>query len=202
MTEKKIDVKLLKKWINPYYLQQHILMQLPDSYKRDSIIQLRSFLHETAFKELKKQLARTKLVKKSIPDQYVYKEIDLKQLKDFAAFLNSPTFKQYLKFITGLQGKKAAYSLKVFGHSDYTLLHDKEKGWNGVDLLLDITDDWEQSWGGYVRYSNSEGTLFTLVPHENTLTLLKRTSDMHSFVKYVNAAVGKQKRVFVEGIIK
>lgn len=202
MVEATIDVKLLKQWINPYYLQQHILLQLPEAFTRDGIIQLISFLREDTSSRLKQQISAAPTIIQSLPDSYVYEETDLNLFPELVTFLYSPTGKRFIEFITSIPCKKATYGIKSFGHRHYTLLHDEEKGWQGVDLVLDLTAAWHDTWGGYTRYINAQETLFTIFPKANTLTLIRRTKDMHSFVKYVNASAGKHKRIFIEGIIE
>jgi len=105
-------------------------------------------------------------------------------------FLRSRVFGTFLEHLTGLSIAEAYRGeVRKFKHQDYTMIHDNQEhhSSDGLDVLLGVQGDtaWKEDDGGFVTYLDSEDELLTLIPRNNTLSLVYREQGCMQFVKFV-----------------
>jgi len=104
-----------------------------------------------------------------------------------------------LPFLRSLFKKQPDFRSYRFGWKDYTLLHDLDMQKPGIDIIIDLAEDWQEKWGGSVYYVDGTGNFTKMPIKANTLILVKRTSGNNRFIKYVNHLAGTRKRSLLIG---
>ena len=87
--------------------------------------------------------------------------------------------------------------LLVFGTSDYIIANDRTKEKPGIDLILDVTDTWDDSFGGHITYVDGSGDGLVLPAKKNMFVIVERKKDQQRVVTYVNHHARKKKHSFL-----
>ena len=93
-----------------------------------------------------------------------------------------------------MKSKPKLYSFSV---GDYTLLNDGRTEKDGIDIIFDLTEQWDPSAGGVITYVDGTGDALKIHIKSNSLIIVRRQREMQRFVKYVNHNAGKKRRLFV-----
>ena len=178
--------------INKDYLKYDALGSITDVLNKIGSVQLRSFMDEKSFKKIVKEASKIRMKRLYFP---------LKESYLFAKFNNGGLLKELEAFFSLLVGKrlkvKSSYLIS-FKHKDYFLLNDIKKESNGFKAIFELTERWDDKSGGYACFLKNGKEFVRIFPIKNSLTIVKTSKDMQSFVKYVNHNAGKRKRIFVE----
>ncbi len=209
----------LYQWLKKDYLQQKTVIQMRELYNQENDsnqkqvikqLQLQQFFN-TKIKTVVKQLFCLDATRKYVPNIYNYsfaqkirnvQKIDdksdgNKELMNFLALFQSEEWIKYISFITGIKVVNCTLKIKSFGHKDYSLIHDSIEQKKAIIVLVDITPNWKDEFGGY--FVLHKGEEFFVVPSaENSILIYERDQEMKSFVKYVNHHAGKKKKIFLE----
>ena len=100
----------------------------------------------------------------------------------------------FLSKITNKKIKKLSGQVLSFGWKDYTILHDTVKEKQSYDIIIDLTNSWQEDFGGNIIYVDGTGDYVKIPDRRNTLTIVKRKKNIRHFVKYVNNLAGRKKR--------
>lgn len=193
----------LQEWINPLYLTPQTLQQIHTAFSQAQpfpFIQLGNFLLEQKAESLRTALLKAKKVETYIPHMHSYSTIkEDKTIAAYKEFFENSGFLTLLGTMIKQPCKKATVSCKSFEQRNYTLLHDTVQQKEGIYCFLDVTKDWPAQANGqtiFVSETGAEPVIFSRA--WNTLNIVKRTANTHSFVKYVNAAAGNKEVLLME----
>jgi len=75
------------------------------------------------------------------------------------------------------------------------ILNDKYLDKSGIDIIIDITKNWDEKWGGLFTYTDGLGNYVQVPPAENSLTIVKRKKGMNGFINYINHYAKKKERI-------
>ncbi|MDO8564279.1 MAG: 2OG-Fe(II) oxygenase family protein [Nanoarchaeota archaeon] len=185
--------------INKMYLDDGVIDQIADAFTQQGFIRLEKFLNEKEYIYFINSLNSADSKIEKVPDRYSYSLIECDEI-----IFGSVGFKELLSKVVGKKVGKMTLSVKRFGWKDYTLVHDDEAGKEEMRFFFILADKWNVEWGGNVVYMAEDGLgnpiIFPITG--NSLCIVKKKKDMHSFVKYVNNLAGKNSFVVVEGKIK
>lgn len=175
--------------LNPIYNEEKTLAKIREQFKADfPSIQLHEILAPEAYTQLRKTLLEPTYTREHIPDKHRYARAPLSK----ALLKNIITFIEKLLNITSTTTDLHAYQMEW---KDYTLMHDEETK-ECVEFILDLTQDWDESWGGMTIYHEEDYHI--IPPTHNTLVIIRRSKKTQRFIKYINNHVQK-KRHFILG---
>lgn len=191
-----VNVELLKEWISPRYLQTSTLLQVKEILSKQNNIQLGEFFATKKFKELQKELSKTKLKRKYLPDKrdYFIPKKD-KNLKEFNKFVRSKEFQSLVEFLTNKKTKFKASEIQIFKHQNYTLIQDELKNKKQVQVICDFTKNWNVEWGGQKSYLDEGKNPIKIKPLENSVCIIILSDNTKEFIKYINFKAGKNKLI-------
>lgn len=150
------------------------LERIKTTFETEGSITLLSFFDEEYFNGLQKKIGKLNFKKENDPVTHSYSKASY--------HLNDPDLVQFIKLLTGKTIKTStAYS---FQWKDYTILNDKFKPKPGLDIVLDLTNNWQTDWGGTTFYSDGKEDYIQVASSRNSLTIVKWIG--RKFVKYVN----------------
>ncbi len=78
-----------------------------------------------------------------------------------------------------------------------SLLNNKKVTKRSVFHLIDLTEEWNEHFGGAIHYINGTGDFTKISVEANKLILFTREDNTHRFVKYVNCNAKNKKRLFL-----
>jgi len=96
------------------------------------------------------------------------------------------------------KGKLVSMKLYQFGQGDYTILNDNQYEEEGMTVIIELTPSWKKESGGFSSWIKEGEEVYRLYPIPDSLTLVKTTKTMKSFVKYVNKNAAQMKRIYIE----
>ena len=170
--------------INKLYLRKENIKQIKKIlYSSNNLnsIELPNFLDGPYYDALRKRIISLKYKSYIDPLNFKYSMANVP-----AALINDPNL---LAFVSLVFGKKInhidAYSYKL-RWKDYTILNDDSLEKAGVDVIFDLTENWDEKNGGVVVYADGTGEYFTLPPRKNSMFIVRRKRNVHKFIKYLN----------------
>lgn len=83
------------------------------------------------------------------------------------------------------------------GWKDYEILTD-DSNYKGVEIVIDLTDTWEESWGGEIRYTDGNEKLL-MIPIQKNMMSVTKMGDMYRYITYCNHHCNGHKRVLLVG---
>lgn len=106
------------------------------------------------------------------------------------AIFRSPEFAALLEKLTGLTLAQVHSEVRRFRQGAYTLAQDNqdqhsERGLDGYYFLCPV-DAWDVDVGGQITYMDEEDELATMIPSDNSFSLVFRDVGCMKYVKYVN----------------
>ena len=181
--------------IKQTYLQN--IEKLKQAFEEDKefpYLNLFDFLEKEFYQQLKNEIKGLNFKKEKQPLTHSYSKADAgKLLIDFVA---SKDFKELIKKITN---KKIDTTISVYNLSwrDYIILNDQKKEESKLDIIIDFTEKWADSFGGSLIYVNGTGDYLMIPIKENTISIVKKKMDVNSFIKYVNNHAKNKERFVV-----
>lgn len=177
--------------INKFFLEEKTLEEMAIFFNKESFIQLDSFFKDSALIDLKKSLVNYNYIKEYKPMFWKKKYIDIKNLYSldilkFVEFFRSSFFLNYIETFTGFNLIFKKISIENYTVGDYTLLNDRNKNKEGLDITFDLSDDFKQNWGGTSVYLIKTEDIFYLTPKYNSLTIIYNDENMMKYLKYIN----------------
>ena len=182
--------------INPLYTKEESILQIQKMWEEKHSVMLANFFTQTSYRKKEKELKKAVYRRDMMPDQYssaTKKERELGREKEFLHFLAQILKKKTVHLI----GEMYQFSWK-----DYTTLHDKNKEKPGIDIIIDFTPEWNESYGGAVVYTDGKGGYTKLFAQKNVLMMIRREQGINKFVQYINNLSRGKKRYLFLGRIK
>lgn len=167
--------------INKHYLT--LIEQVAQAMEQEfPSVSLQQFLEEDVYEALVRSYEGVAFTQYTFKLKHSFK---LAEINDSAReILNSDEVIHFLSAVLGKPVLRIEADAYKFTHRDYTILHDDDVN-EGVDFVLDLTQEWDPNWGGSVIYVDKEGEYRAISPAPNTLTLTRRDG-VRRFVHYLN----------------
>lgn len=186
------------KMINSVYMGIDTITQLKSQYNSDSefeTVSLSQFLELDYLEEISKELSGLSFRRTNRP--IMYRKMIANVPTILQDLYTSSGFKELFEEITGEVLNISSEELVQFGHTDYQILHDELLPPPGIDLILDLTEEWDDEQGGFITYTDGDGDFSTLTQRRGTLSIVNRNSTHHRFVKYVNHHAENSSRCYL-----
>jgi hypothetical protein len=184
--------------INHSYLESSTLSELSSHFNSDPefrTLSLAQFLDPEFYSILQKELKNTIFERDNRP--IMYRRETAEPGTEILSLLSNSDFGTILNQILGHDFSIEKSTLMRYGVSDYQILHDNLVESPGVDVIIDLTDDWNDDFGGYVVYTDGDGEFLTLSQKGRMLSIVDRGTSYHRFVKYVNHYAENRWRTFL-----
>lgn len=112
----------------------------------------------------------------------------------------SPEFAELLGKLTGLTLEKVHSEVRRFRQGAYTLAQDNqdqhaERGLDAYYFMCPV-DNWDVDVGGQITYMDEEDELATMIPSDNSFSLVFRDVGCMKYVKYVNNEAPAERQEF------
>ena len=65
-------------------------------------------------------------------------------------------------------------------------MSDKQEKSECLNVIFDISDDWNKACGGVLTYTTKEEEVFYVEPSFNSLTILYKPKEVMKYLKYIN----------------
>ncbi len=197
--------------INEFYFSEETQDNITAVFKNQNIVSLKQFLYPEFYNKLKSILPKIKWKKEFHPINCSYNYCNsntnpnskINQIKELEELSKDKDFRELLTIITGKQVKnKLNLTIQSFGWKNYTIINDESIEEPGVDIIIDLTEEWNDEWGGNIVLVDGSGDYTDISHAPNTLTIINRKKGEHKFVKYVNHLSGNKKRMFLVASLK
>ncbi len=185
--------------INKIYEREETKKEMQNFFLDEGFIQFKDFLNLDEMenflkspKDISNFLNKNLFIKKYIPDKYSYKEYNFNgefnlEILKLLEFFKSKNFIKYLEEISDFDLIFKSINLRMYEKGDYTLLHDEElRNDDYLELIYDLSDELEDDEGGILTYVTKFEEVFYLSSFFNSLTIVYRSSDLMSYLKYMN----------------
>jgi hypothetical protein len=190
--------------INKGYLGKELQTEMQDFFSENVFLQLTQFMQEE-HDLFKKALFDSKHFKKIYNPVIESKEVlDLTQefnidVIKYIEFFRSKEFIHFLEEIVDFSLQIKNLKIVKYSHKDFVLLSDLKKENDDVlEVFFDISDDWNEKYGGTQTYTTKEEEILHLEPQYNTLTILYKPEEVMKYLKYINHRAEKKEIVRVE----
>jgi len=176
--------------INKLYLQN--IEKIKQTFRKNkalSSIQLHDFFIPECYEQIKRDVKKLKFKKSYLATSHSYQESNFNVVPTEVI--------DFLSKITGKKVKKLNLKALVFSWKDYIIINDKLKEKPGIDVIFDLTEDWNENSGGSIVYVNGSGEYFRIPPKGNSLLIVERKKGTQKFVQYMNHYSKNKKRYLV-----
>ncbi len=180
--------------INTKYIKKDILHQIKEVFaQRDQFqnIRLQNIFSTEIFKQLKQEIQNIPLQNDINPLSHKRKCAKLPQN------LTQKLQKSGLQTIFDLFSlKPQEFTVYEYEHRDYSILLDtNQNNKTTFDIIIDLSDEWNEKWGGSYVFIDKQGEYIELDVLPNSITILKRKTGERFFTKYINHYAKKQKKL-------
>ena len=177
--------------VNPAYLKEENKQKIRKSFLHGEFpaVILKDFFSREFYEELQKKVSSLNFKRDVVVLHHSYAlssiNISSKELYEFVSFVTK-------KKIDELQFRAYLLTWK-----DYMILNDKYLEKPGIDMVIDLNDDWNAQWGGIVTYTDGKGTAYPLSPTANSLAIVERKKGLQKYFQYVNHHGKEKKRLLL-----
>ena len=167
------------------YNDPELIDSIKEIFDREGIVQLNEFVED---REKLVKIAR-RLKKEYNPLRYSFESAEIKESE----------VREILEFVNKIkEGKITSMKCYQFCHKDYTLMNDNQYEEEGMTVIIELTPSWKKESGGFSSWIKDNEEAYRLYPIPDSLTLVKTTRAMKSFVKYVNKRAGELQRIYLK----
>ncbi len=189
----KDNINILKQWVNNLYLIPNNIDAAAEQFTVNGHVHITDFFVEKKATELSTKLKKATWKESYEPDLHKYCHAKITE-----SFLQSAIFRTLLGKMLKTNGEKSTFEALQFGHGDYTLLHDKEHGKQGIFVWFDFTKDWQKDAGGMTVFTEEDKDPLLCVPTWNRFNAVHIKKQTGIFTKYVNCHAGKKKIILLK----
>lgn len=170
--------------INPSYVQPDLMDQISHHFQRGKpqTITLQDFFTDAFLKQLHQDIISLHFQRIDNP---ISRKCDIAKF-DNTSLLENEVLLKMLGDLIGKNVERISGNALKFSHKDYIILHDDDLPEPGYDLIIDLTEQWNNEFGGTLVYTDGEGTTVDIVPNYGSISVVQRTENLHYYVKYVN----------------
>jgi len=173
--------------INSTYLKEEVILEMREFFESEGFIQLNDFFEKKWISETKNILLKCEFVLSYKPIFYRRKSLEIKNQFNLKADIFIFILSSFSWMAAKENIKNITIKIKaVYSHNDFTLLNDKNKREECLDVIFDLSDDFNESMGGRLTYLVKDEEVFYLDPTFNTLTVLYKSEEVMKYLKYIN----------------
>ncbi len=182
--------------INSLYRNPKTMKEMASVFKmQGGILVLGDFLDKTAHSQML-HFAKKKGKKLFRADLFSYKSLD------GDTFLSSREFQEFVEMISGKKIKLIERANRLYGHRDFTLIHDEAKQNKRIVAVYHSAKKWDSSWGGQAVFTKGDGNPFVFPVGDNSLIIISCDKDDFEFTKYINNKAGKNGFLQVKSVFE
>ena len=179
--------------INDFYLEHETIGQISNVLRSQRYVTLEKFFSKNFLGELMGEIRNLEFEKKSNKILHSFKSSHSVKINKMLA----PELANCISKITKRGIKPIKAETRIFEWKDYMIINDKKPEKSGIDILIDLTSDWDESFGGHAVYVDGTGD-YTKVCHKfNSITIILKDENTKKFVQYVNNFAKKKKRIML-----
>ncbi|MCA9497144.1 MAG: hypothetical protein KC589_09435 [Nanoarchaeota archaeon] len=176
--------------INDMYLDESIKLEMQNVFEEEAFIQLNNFFLND-IKKLRKLISNESFILNYKPQFYRYEEFNIKtcykpEVLKLYEFFKSKIFLDFLEDILQFEVNIKSIKLHKYSHRDYTILNDKTKREDIIEVFYDLSDEFEVEMGGTLTYLTKEEEIYYMEAKFNTLTIFFKPSEVMKYLKYIN----------------
>lgn len=186
--EENLDLK-----INRIYLNKEVLIEMQEVFEEEAFIQLNNFF-ENDMKEIKDIILKEKFILDYKPQFHKFEKFEIKncykpEIIKLYEFFKSKKFLEFLEGILQFELNIKSINLSKYSHGDFTLLNDKMKREDIIEVFYDLSSKFEDNMGGTLTYLTKEEEIYYFQASFNTLTIFFKPSEVMKYLKYINNRV-------------
>jgi len=185
---------MVKLSINPNYLGEKTSEEMQAFFEEEAFIQLNEFFN-IEVDRINSDFNELIFSRVFNPMRYKFKEVNLEELKrknknnifsQITTILESVDFLEFVSSMSQFDLDLREIRLRKYANSDFVILNDQEKETDTIDVYFDLSNVWNEDFGGKLTYTSSEEELFYLHPTFNNLSLIFKPDGVQKYLKYVN----------------
>ncbi len=173
--------------VNSLYLKEETKQKIRKSFLHGEFpaVILKDFFSKKFYEELQKKVSSLNFRKDNVVLHHSYAVGNFK--------LPSKECTDFLSFATKKKIEEVYGTAYLLTWKDYMILNDKYLEKPGIDIILDLTDNWNAEWGGVVTFTDGRGTVYPIPPAANSLAVVERKKGLQKYIQYSNH-YGKEKK--------
>ena len=177
--------------LNAIYLKEETKQKVRKSFLHSDFpaVILKDFFTAEYYTQLKKKVSSLDFKNSSVVLHHAYAVSDIK--------ITSKELCEFLSFVTKKKIDEISFRAYLLSWRDYQILNDKYLEKPGIDIVIDLIDDWNSDLGGVVTFTNGRGTVYPIAPAGNSLAIVERKKGLQKYIQYVNHNAEEKKRVFL-----
>lgn len=180
--------------INEVYTKEEVMDEMNEFFLNEGYLQLKQFLEPDKIRRIREVLDKNKYFELDYkPLEHSKKTLDEKnivevEILELLEFLKSSKFTEYLEELLQTELKLKNISIVKYEHKDYIIINDKQKNDNTdyLDVIFDITNEWNEEYGGVLTYTDGEEELLYLNPDFNAVNIIYKDRTILKYLKYIN----------------
>jgi Rps23 Pro-64 3,4-dihydroxylase Tpa1-like proline 4-hydroxylase len=190
----ELEEPLLQQWINDTYLNPDTQEQIKEAFAEQCSVELQQFLKPEKYALLLQAMKKKDLKWNMVgpANRRHYEKMDMSGdidpiIRECVRLFQSKEFVQYLAHTIDVDVTSVNVQGRKFSSGCYTLVHNQPMDETRLDAILCLTGkDWDFDFGGQIVYMDEEEELLSVLPQENSLSLVLRDKGTMQFIKYVN----------------
>ncbi|MBI3033396.1 hypothetical protein HYY69_08035 [Candidatus Woesearchaeota archaeon] len=184
--------------INPEYKQNETMTSIKKIFEKKApihAVQLEDFFQPNIYKLLKKQITSLKYTLNYQPLQHHYKVAAPNNI--MTNIFEHKEFLSIVRAITGCAIKQSSSLAFQLSWKDYEILHDNKAEEQGIELVFDATDAWNEAAGGAIIYKSAASSI-SIPSKPNAITIIKKTKQITRCIQYINHnSINNKKYLFI-----
>ena len=186
--------------INKVYLDPKTLEKIRPEFKPEKefpSVVLFQFLETTEYAKIRKEILGLDYAQQWVLLSHSYSCAELSP--GLKIFFKGNEFLNFLSQIVHRHVKSMELQAYAFGRKDYTILTDQIVEEPGIDIIFDVTGEWDERAKGLIIYKDSKENFISLPIQGNMLAIVERKKGVSRYVQYVNHYAQTKKRQVVMG---
>lgn len=177
--------------INHVYLKEKTKQKVRKSFLHSDFpaVVLKDFFGKMFYAELQKKISSLNFKKDTVILHHSYTVSNFK--------ISSKEFCEFISFVTKKKIDELNFTAYLLTWKDYLILNDKYVEKPGIDIVIDLTEGWNQEWGGMITFTDGRGTVYPLAPAGNSLAMVERKKNLQKYIQYVNHCGEEKKRMLL-----
>ena len=177
--------------VNPAYLDEEAKHKIRKSFLHGEFpaVIIKDFFSKEFYAELKKKAYSLSFKRENIVLRHSYAFSNLN--------LSSRELCDFVSFVTKKKIEEVSCSAYLLSWKDYMILNDKYLEKTGIDVIIDLTEDWNPEWGGVITYTDGKGTVYPISPAGNSVAIVERKKDLNKYIQYINHYGEEKKRLLL-----
>lgn len=183
--------------VNNMYIGEQVIAEMNNFFANEGFLKLDDFL-TFDIEDIKKKILDLEFEEVFEPTKIKCKRLILSKIFDheilkFVEFFKTKDFVDFLEEITGFELTLKKFDILLFEKGDYSLLSDEIKRDEGIEVVFDMSDLFDEIMGSRTTYVTKEEEVFYLMPEFNSLTILYSPEELMKYVKYINSFAKNRK---------